>query len=86
MTAPTRVLNRGIVSLIRHRAINLRDASGRAAVECHDLLHNMLGPEEVLELVEAWLVLHERKKVLEGGGAVRGRARLPRRLVGARTT
>lgn len=54
-----RALTPGYVMLMRHRAINLREASGKARLECYELLHHMLEPDQVLELIDAWLRMRE---------------------------
>lgn len=63
MRPPLRpTLNHGHVMLLRHRAVNARQATGKAAVECAELLQGMLGPDEVLALTAAWLELEEAKR------------------------
>lgn len=52
-------LSTGYVMLLRHRAINLLMATGKAGDECYDLMHQMLGPREILELVNAWIRAHD---------------------------
>ncbi len=54
-----RTLTPGYIMLMRHRALNLRNASGKAGLECYDLLHHMLGPDQVLELIDAWVRMRE---------------------------
>lgn len=43
------------VLMIRHRAFNARRATGKAAVECEDLLQQILDVDAVIELTSAWL-------------------------------
>ena len=78
-----RTLTPGYVMLMRHRALNLRNASGKAGLECYDLLHHMLGPDQVLELVDAWVrmrevrvTVRERPSQRKGVAASRASARV----------